>query len=152
MEAFPKDNQTDELLPEMDRFPNLIMDGEGPRTISGLRTNIRVGIAYIQGWNQHIGCVSWDNLMEDLATLEISRAQTWQWLFHNVSLDTGETMNEDLIKKIFNEEFEKIVKELKLHSSDKLYDQFLSAKNQATDLFCQKEMPAFLTTDSEINS
>ena len=74
MEAFPKDNQINELLPEMDRFPNLIMDGEGPKTIDGLRTNIRVGIAYMQGWNNHIGCVAWDNLMEDLATLEISRA------------------------------------------------------------------------------
>ena len=45
---------------------------------------MRVGIAYVKGWNQDIGCVAWDDLMEDLATLEISRAQIWQWLHNGV--------------------------------------------------------------------
>ncbi len=152
MEAFPKDNQMHELLPEMDRFPNLIMDGEGPKTIDGLRTNIRVGIAYMQGWNNHIGCVAWDNLMEDLATLEISRAQTWQWLYHGITLDTGETVNESLIKDLFNDELEKISNELRLDPSAKLFKQFRRAKDQAAELFCQREMPEFLTNTSEINS
>ena len=150
MEAFPKDNQVDELLPDMDRFPNLIMDGEGPKTIDGLRTNIRVGIAYMQGWNNDIGCVAWDNLMEDLATLEISRAQTWQWLYHGITLDTGEVVDEQLIKNLFNDELEKIANELRLDPSAKLFKQFRRAKDNASDLFCQKEMPEFLTNKSDV--
>ena len=121
MEAFPKENQVTELLPDFDRFPNLVMDGEGPRTIQGLRTNLRVGIAYMQGWNRDLGCVAWDNLMEDLATLEISRAQTWQWLYHSVSLDTGETVDEKLITSTFDEEFNKITSELNLDQNSSTY-------------------------------
>ena len=150
MEAFPKDNQVDELLPDMDRFPNLIMDGEGPKTIDGLRTNIRVGIAYMQGWNNDIGCVAWDNLMEDLATLEISRAQTWQWLYHGITLDTGEIVDEQLIKNLFNDELEKIANELRLDPSANLFKQFRRAKDNASDLFCQREMPEFLTNKSDV--
>ncbi|MAW07930.1 MAG: malate synthase A, partial [Halobacteriovoraceae bacterium] len=150
MEAFPKDNQIEELLPEFERFPNLVMDGEGPRTIQGLRTNLRVGIAYMQGWNRDLGCVAWDNLMEDLATLEISRAQTWQWLYHNVSLDTGETVDENLITITFDEEFDKITSELNLDENSLTYKEFKKAKEDACTLFLQKEMPAFLTTESEL--
>ncbi len=90
--------------------------------------------------------------MEDLATLEISRAQTWQWLYHGITLDTGETVNESLIKDLFNDELEKISNELRLDPSAKLFKQFRRAKDQAAELFCQREMPEFLTNTSEINS
>ena len=106
----------------------------------------------MQGWNNHIGCVAWDNLMEDLATLEISRAQTWQWLYHGITLDTGETVDESLIKNLFNDELEKISNELRLDPSAKLFKEFRRAKDQAAELFCQREMPEFLTNTSEINS
>ena len=43
--------------------------------------------------------------MEDLATLEISRAQTWQWLHHEVKLDSGEVVTKEFILKLFNEEW-----------------------------------------------
>lgn len=46
----------------------------------GIRTNIRVALTYIESWLRGIGCVPIDNLMEDLATAEISRVQLWQWL------------------------------------------------------------------------
>ena len=150
MEAFPKDNQIEELLPEFERFPNLVMDGEAFRTIQGLRTNLRVGIAYMQGWNRDLGCVAWDNLMEDLATLEISRAQTWQWLYHNVSLDTGETVDENLITITFDEEFDKITSELNLDENSLTYKEFLKAKEDACTLFLQKKCQLFLTTESEL--
>ncbi|MBI2394349.1 MAG: malate synthase A [Deltaproteobacteria bacterium] len=53
---------------------------EGPRTESGLRHNIRVGVQYLEAWLRGEGCVPLYNLMEDAATAEISRAQVWQWL------------------------------------------------------------------------
>ena len=88
MAAFPASNQLD-IVPEIDDEPDLLPIGTPPHTWEGLRKNVRVGIAYVKGWNQDIGCVAWDDLMEDLATLEISRAQTWQWLRHQVALDDG---------------------------------------------------------------
>src|SRR5690606_30268058 len=83
LEAMNFKNQL-ERKTDFDKYSNLLPDGEGPHTLSGLRTNIRVGIAYMDGWNQGLGCVAFDNLMEDLATLEISRAQTIQWLKHRI--------------------------------------------------------------------
>ena len=85
--AFEHPNQLD-VIPEIPEHPDLLPQGAGPRTLAGLRTNVRVGIAYMKGWNEEIGCVAWDDLMEDLATLEISRAQTWQWLRHGVEPST----------------------------------------------------------------
>ena len=82
------DNQLS-VVPHLPEEPDLMPKGTGPRTMDGLRTNVRVGIAYLKGWNDDVGCVAWDDLMEDLATLEISRAQTWQWLRHLVTLHCG---------------------------------------------------------------
>ena len=101
MSAFSTDNQLDSI-PEVDDRPDLLPAMTPPRTLDGLRTNVRVGIAYTKGWIEDIGCVAWDDLMEDLATLEISRAQTWQWLHHAVELDGGEKVTRDLVVQIFH--------------------------------------------------
>jgi malate synthase len=61
----------------------------GPRTEDGLRLNIRVGIRYLAAWLGGAGAVPLYNLMEDVATAEISRAQLWQWLRHGARLDDG---------------------------------------------------------------
>jgi isocitrate lyase len=80
------------------------MQSQGPRTLAGLRTNIQVAIAYLVGHAKGLGCVSHNNMMEDLATLEISRVQVWQWNNYKVALDSGEIVNEELIKNIFEKE------------------------------------------------
>ncbi len=151
MSAFTKTNQLDRTLDDMDKYPDLIMDGKGPQTMDGLRTNIRVGIAYMQGWNNDIGCVSWDNLMEDLATLEISRAQTWQWLHHGIKLESGETVTKELITNIFAEEMDKIKTELKAsHVSDAIIEEFHKARMDAQELFLRDELADFITTQSNL--
>ena len=48
---------------------------EGPITEQGLRTNVSVGVQYIEAWLRGSGAVPIFNLMEDAATAEISRAQ-----------------------------------------------------------------------------
>ena len=53
---------------------------ESPITEQGLRTNVSVGIQYIEAWLRGSGAVPIFNLMEDAATAEISRAQVWQWI------------------------------------------------------------------------
>ena len=148
--AFPKKNQVDELLPEMDRYPDLIMDGKGEQTLQGLRTNIRVGIAYLKGWQSDLGCIAWDNMMEDLATLEISRAQVWQWLHHKVQLSSGESVDKELVSKIFGEELDRIFQELKIEEGHKEHSSWLAAMEKARQIFTQEKLEDFLTSTSEI--
>jgi malate synthase len=54
----------------------------GEVTLSGLRTNVSVGIRYVAAWLSGVGAAAIDNLMEDAATAEISRSQVWQWVHH----------------------------------------------------------------------
>ena len=53
-----------------------------PITEQGLRTNVSVGVQYLEAWLRGSGAVPIFNLMEDAATAEISRAQVWQWIRH----------------------------------------------------------------------
>jgi malate synthase len=54
----------------------------GEITEAGLRNNISVGFQYISYWLGGRGAAGINNLMEDAATAEISRAQIWQWIRH----------------------------------------------------------------------
>jgi malate synthase len=135
MSAFPRDNQLD-VIPDIDDRPDLLPRAEGPRTLDGLRKNVRVGIAYMHGWNQDIGCVAWEDLMEDLATLEISRAQVWQWLRHGIALDDGTLVTRELVRAIFDEEGEQI--------------GFADARVDAEAIFTEPRFRAFLTCRSEL--
>ena len=48
----------------------------------GVRLNVSVGIQYIASWLAGVGAAAINNLMEDVATAEISRSQIWQWVRH----------------------------------------------------------------------
>ncbi len=52
----------------------------GQITDEGLRVNVSVGVRYLDAWLQGVGAAAIDNLMEDAATAEISRAQVWSWV------------------------------------------------------------------------
>jgi malate synthase len=52
----------------------------GEITDAGLHTNVSVGVRYLDAWLRGVGAAAIDNLMEDAATAEISRAQVWSWL------------------------------------------------------------------------
>jgi malate synthase len=57
-----------------------IPETPGEITEQGLRTNVSVGIRYVDAWLHGVGAAAIDNLMEDAATAEISRSQVWQWV------------------------------------------------------------------------
>ena len=57
---------------------------------------------------QGIGAVAINNLMEDAATAEISRAQLWQWLKHKAVMNDGRTFTVDLYQQFADEELEKL--------------------------------------------
>lgn len=144
MSAFVTKNQLFMKVMKEDKYLDVLPQGGGPYTLNGLRVNIRVGIAYLHGWNNGLGCVAFDHLMEDLATLEISRAQCWQWLHHRIKLDSGEEVNKDLISKIFDEEFEKICNEIPSPRSS-----LIRARDSAKNIFLQESLAEFFTLDSE---
>ncbi len=83
LECFPRVNQLDVLredvhVTEADLLS--IADTPGEVTPDGLRTNVSVGIRYLDAWLNGVGAAAIDNLMEDAATAEISRSQVWQWV------------------------------------------------------------------------
>src|SRR3954468_21941906 len=76
----------------------------GEKTEAGLRSNISVGIQYLESWLRGSGAVGINNLMEDAATAEISRSQVWQWLHNGVRLSDGETVTRELVERLVEEE------------------------------------------------
>ncbi|MEM9557750.1 MAG: malate synthase A [Acidobacteriota bacterium] len=154
LSAFPRDEQTDVLHDDFELDPDLLPVATPPRTLGGLRTNVRVGIGYLEGWRRGIGCVAWDDLMEDLATLEISRAQTWQWLHHGVELDDGTTVDEALVRRVFDEELTKIEREitddLGAARAEPLVPAFRAARREAEGIFLEEEFRPFLAVRSEL--
>src|SRR5436853_659671 len=76
-----------------------------PITEQGLRTNVSVGVQYLEAWLRGQGAVPIFNLMEDAATAEISRAQVWQWIRHpKAALTDGRKVNQELFRSILDEE------------------------------------------------
>ena len=80
----------------------------GVITTEGLRTNIRVSLSYLAAWLGGAGAVAIDNLMEDAATVEISRMQTWQWRHHRATTEDGVEITDELVNTIMNEELERM--------------------------------------------
>src|SRR2546430_12334414 len=68
---------------------DLLATPTGDITADGLRTNLSVALQYLAGWLGGLGCVPINDLMEDAATAEISRAQVWQWVRHGARLRDG---------------------------------------------------------------
>src|SRR5580698_1399366 len=78
---------------------------EEPITEQGLRTNVSVGVQYLESWLRGAGCVPIFNLMEDAATAEISRAQVWQWIRHPQGLlSDGRKVTKELFRSVLEEE------------------------------------------------
>ncbi|MDQ6946451.1 MAG: malate synthase A [Actinomycetota bacterium] len=73
-------------------------------TIAGLRANVRVGIAYLASWLGGTGAAAIADLMEDVATAEICRAQVWQWLHQGVTISTGQRVTAELVRTMADEE------------------------------------------------
>jgi malate synthase len=76
-------NQVDRKRPDVQVTERDLVDFTVPGgeiTDEGLRVNVSVGVRYVDAWLQGTGAAAIDNLMEDAATAEISRAQVWSWV------------------------------------------------------------------------
>ena len=72
----------------------------GQVTMAGVQTNVRVALQYLEAWMRSTGAVAINNLMEDAATAEISRAQLWQWRRHGAKLADGTRMSAELYRSV----------------------------------------------------
>jgi malate synthase len=81
----------------------------GKVTDEGLRTNVSVGVRYLDAWLNGVGAAAIDNLMEDVATAEISRAQVWSWVeaghfdADRVRQEVGRVDADPAAKEVFEE-------------------------------------------------
>jgi malate synthase len=136
-------NQIDRKRDDVDvSAKDLLQFGpEEPITEQGLRTNVSVGIQYLEAWLRGSGAVPIFNLMEDAATAEISRAQVWQWIRSPKGvLSDGRKVTVELFHTIANEELKKIDKTVGT-------ERFRAGKYQdAADLFTK------LTTNDQFIS
>jgi malate synthase len=73
-------------------------------TEKGFRNNVSVGLQYLNAWLSGSGAVAINNLMEDVATAEIARAQLWQWVHRSAKLADGRTVTKDLYRQFRDEE------------------------------------------------
>jgi len=76
-------NQVEKKRPEVHVTEEQLVDFTVPGgeiTDEGLRVNVSVGVRYVDAWLHGVGAAAIDNLMEDAATAEISRAQVWSWV------------------------------------------------------------------------
>ena len=105
-----KPNQIDRRRDEVMVTPAQLLEvPRGTITEAGLRTNIRVGIQYLEAWLGGLGCVPLYNLMEDAATAEISRTQVWQWVHNPLGvLEDGRRVTLPLVRSFMREELERI--------------------------------------------
>lgn len=113
-QGMPGPNQRDRLRPDVHvTSADLLSVPEGTITEAGLRTNVNVGLRYLESWLRGSGCVPIFNLMEDAATAEISRTQIWQWIQHPRGvLADGRRVTVELFRQVMNEELDKIRAEL----------------------------------------
>jgi len=106
-----KANQKDRLREDVKVTAEDLINFEIPGstiTEEGVRLNINVGLQYCASWLRGTGAAAINNLMEDAATAEISRAQLWQWIQRQAKLNDGRTVTEEFVRSLIDEEIEKV--------------------------------------------
>jgi malate synthase len=135
-----KPNQVDRLREDVtpdDRGLLNIAGTEGSITQDGIRSNIEVGIRYIESWLRGNGAAGINNLMEDAATAEISRSQVWQWIYSSAVTTCGEIVSRYWVRELLEEEFARLPRFEG--------DRFAEARKIFEEVTLGEEFPDFLT-------
>jgi malate synthase len=139
-------NQLERQRPEVSVSASQLLDFRVPGgtiTEEGLRLNVSVGIQYIESWLRGVGAAAINNLMEDVATAEISRSQVWQWIRHSARLTDGGVVSEDLAREVADDELGKLRQRL----GEGLWakGRFTEARAVFEKVALARDFPAFLT-------
>ncbi len=156
-EAFDKvlgerPNQLEKQRPEVAVTSAQLIDvkvPDGSITENGLRLDVSVGIQYIESWLRGVGAAAINNLMEDVATAEISRSQVWQWIRHSSRLSEGPHVTDDLVREIADDELAKVRERL----GEELWakGRFAEARKVFEEVALSESFPAFLTLVAQRN-
>src|SRR6202163_3417366 len=139
-------NQLERQRPEVAVTAGQLIDVRVPGgtvTEDGLRLNVSVGIQYVESWLRGVGAAAINNLMEDVATAEISRSQGWQWIRHSARLTDGSVVTGDLVREIADDEMAKIRGRLGEEGWAK--SRFGDARAVFEEVALASSFPAFLT-------
>ncbi|HEX5465890.1 MAG TPA: malate synthase A [Candidatus Limnocylindrales bacterium] len=101
------ERQREDVVPDAGTMLDVQIAG-GAVTEAGVRTNVNVGLQYLDSWLRGIGAAAIANLMEDAATAEISRSQLWQWRRHGVRLADGRTFDAAIYRAVRDEELARL--------------------------------------------
>ena len=106
-------------------------------TSGGLRANISVGVRYLENWLRGNGAAAIDNLMEDVATAEISRSQIWQWIAAGAKTESGSLITRERVEAMLVQ----VVEDLPKFEGNKYKQAAEAFRAVAVD----EHYPAFLT-------
>ena len=149
MEVFdrlmPTPNQLHRLREDVQvTAADLLRIPEGAISEDGLRENVSVSLQYLAAWLCGNGCVPINNLMEDAATAEISRAQIWQWIRHPGGvLADGRKITAELFRSVLADECAR----LRARAGDAAYaaGRFDAAAGLLDSITTAPEFATFLT-------
>jgi len=139
-------NQLERQRPEVSVKAAQLIDVKVPGgtiTENGVRTNVSVGIQYIESWMRGTGAAAINNLMEDVATAEISRSQVWQWVKHASRLDDGAIVTADLVREIADDEMSKLRE--RVGEEGWKTSRFTEARKVFDEVALSKDFQPFLT-------
>ncbi|ADI38085.1 malate synthase A [Waddlia chondrophila] len=114
----------------------------GTITEEGVRHNINVALQYLASWLSGKGAAAIDNLMEDAATAEISRAQVWQWIHAGLKTVDGKAVTDEWVSILIEDELAKIRAFYGELYQEKLFTQ---ARALFEELVFSKHFVEFLT-------
>ncbi len=134
-------NQVDHVTgaprPTADELLNLVIK-ESFVSANGVRTNVSVGLRYLESWLRGVGAAAIDNLMEDAATAEISRSQIWQWVQTETKTREGDVITRDYVAAVIKQ----VMDEMTRFPGDRFDD----AVRLFESVSLESHFPAFLTS------
>ena len=132
-------NQVDRLRDDVRVTAGDLLDLriDGAVTDAGVRSNVSIGVRYLDSWLRGVGAAAIDNLMEDAATAEISRSQLWQWMRQRVTTAEGTLITREYVERVLGD----VLAGLPRTDDDRLDDAV--AVFRAVTL--EEDFPTFLT-------
>jgi malate synthase len=102
-----KERQRDDVQVDAAQLTDFAVP-DGKITDDGLRGNVSVALQYINAWLLGAGAAAINNLMEDAATAEISRAQLWQWIRNGAATEDGAPITRERYARVRDEELARL--------------------------------------------
>ncbi len=144
---FPYPNQLQKRPKNASRYPDLrpVPTGVGTHTLKGTRAAVRTVIRYRHGVLSGNGASLLDGYMEDLATDRIYRLMIAQRVVHRdlvkIYDDDGRPVKHtpELITRLFDEELDRLLKELPAGSPAEEADRFRRAREISEAMIVQGE-------------